>query len=93
MMDIGSVALTSNRRLPTNLAKRSEIQSPNKTPIPTVVIPLMIASFNTSPRVAPSWPDPVLCTSAYESRLLCWKNADPDIPILRQAKAEYAKLK
>jgi len=22
-----------------------------------------------------------------------WKNADPDIPILKQAKAEYAKLK
>jgi hypothetical protein len=21
-----------------------------------------------------------------------WKNADPDIPILKQAKAEYAKL-
>jgi hypothetical protein len=22
-----------------------------------------------------------------------WKDADPDIPILKQAKAEYAKLK
>jgi hypothetical protein len=22
-----------------------------------------------------------------------WKDADPDIPVLRQAKAEYAKLK
>jgi hypothetical protein len=28
------------------------------------------------------------------SRLpLSWTNADPDIPILKQAKAEYAKLK
>jgi eukaryotic-like serine/threonine-protein kinase len=24
--------------------------------------------------------------------LTLWKDADPDIPILRQAKAEYAKL-
>jgi len=25
--------------------------------------------------------------------LALWKDADPDIPILKQAKAEYAKLK
>ncbi|SPF37363.1 hypothetical protein SBA1_1780006 [Candidatus Sulfotelmatobacter kueseliae] len=25
-------------------------------------------------------------------RLALWKDADPDIPILKQAKAEYAKL-
>jgi DNA-binding winged helix-turn-helix (wHTH) protein len=30
--------------------------------------------------------------SAYQDFLRLWKNADPDIPILRQAKAEYAKL-
>jgi hypothetical protein len=24
--------------------------------------------------------------------LMLWKDADPDIPILKQAKAEYAKL-
>jgi tetratricopeptide (TPR) repeat protein len=29
---------------------------------------------------------------AYEDFFALWKNADPDIPILRQAKAEYAKL-
>ena len=29
--------------------------------------------------------------SAYEDFLALWKNADPDIPILKQAKAEYAK--
>jgi DNA-binding winged helix-turn-helix (wHTH) protein/tetratricopeptide (TPR) repeat protein len=28
----------------------------------------------------------------YEEFLTIWKNADPDIPILKQAKAEYAKL-
>jgi eukaryotic-like serine/threonine-protein kinase len=30
---------------------------------------------------------------AYEDFFALWKNADADIPILRQAKAEYAKLK
>ena len=30
---------------------------------------------------------------AYEVFLTLWKDADPDIPILKEAKAEYAKLK
>jgi hypothetical protein len=30
--------------------------------------------------------------SAYQEFLTLWKNADRDIPVLRQAKAEYAKL-
>jgi len=30
--------------------------------------------------------------SAYDAFLTLWKHADPDIPILKQAKAEYAKL-
>ena len=30
--------------------------------------------------------------SAYLDFLTSWKDADPDIPILKQAKAEYAKL-
>ena len=29
---------------------------------------------------------------AYEDFFALWKDADPDIPILQQAKAEYAKL-
>jgi hypothetical protein len=29
---------------------------------------------------------------AYKDFLNLWKDADPDIPILKQAKAEYAKL-
>jgi eukaryotic-like serine/threonine-protein kinase len=29
---------------------------------------------------------------AYDDFFTTWKNADPDIPILRQAKAEYKKL-
>ena len=30
--------------------------------------------------------------AAYQDFLTLWKDADPDIPVLRQAKAEYAKL-
>jgi predicted Zn-dependent protease len=30
--------------------------------------------------------------AAYQEFLTLWKNADPDVPILIQAKAEYAKL-
>jgi hypothetical protein len=29
---------------------------------------------------------------AYAAFLATWKNADPDIPVLKQAKAEYARL-
>jgi hypothetical protein len=31
--------------------------------------------------------------AAYQDFLTLWKDADPDIPILVAAKAEYAKLK
>jgi predicted Zn-dependent protease len=31
--------------------------------------------------------------AAYQDFLTLWKNADPEIPILKQAKSEYAKLK
>jgi hypothetical protein len=30
--------------------------------------------------------------AAYNDFLTLWKDADPDLPILKQAKAEYAKL-
>ena len=30
--------------------------------------------------------------TAYQDFLVLWKDADPDIPILKQAQAEYAKL-
>ena len=30
--------------------------------------------------------------SAYQDFLALWKDADPDIPILKEAKSEYAKL-
>ena len=30
--------------------------------------------------------------NAYQDFLTLWKDGDPDIPILKEAKAEYAKL-
>jgi tetratricopeptide (TPR) repeat protein len=36
--------------------------------------------------------DDINAKNAYQDFLTLWKDADPDIPILKQAKAEYAKL-
>jgi tetratricopeptide (TPR) repeat protein len=36
--------------------------------------------------------DPAKARTAYQDFLTLWKDADPDIPILKQAKAEYVKL-
>jgi tetratricopeptide (TPR) repeat protein len=37
--------------------------------------------------------DALKARAAYQDFLTLWKDADPDIPIFKQAKAEYAKLK
>jgi cytochrome c-type biogenesis protein CcmH/NrfG len=36
--------------------------------------------------------DAAKARAAYQDFLALWKDADPDIPILKEAKAEYAKL-
>jgi tetratricopeptide (TPR) repeat protein len=36
--------------------------------------------------------DAAKAKAAYENFLLLWKDADPDIPVLRRAKVEYARL-
>jgi predicted Zn-dependent protease len=36
--------------------------------------------------------DTAQARAAYQDFLTFWKDADPDIPILKQAKAEFAKL-
>ena len=36
--------------------------------------------------------DPAKARTAYQDFFTLWKDADPDIPILKQAKSEYAKL-
>jgi hypothetical protein len=37
--------------------------------------------------------DTVKARAAYQDFLTLWKDADPDVPILITAKAEYAKLR
>ena len=36
--------------------------------------------------------DTAKAKSAYQDFLTLWKDADPDIPVLKQARAEYARL-
>ena len=36
--------------------------------------------------------DTAKARAAYQDFLTLWKDADPDIPLLKQVKAEYAKL-
>ena len=36
--------------------------------------------------------DTIKAKSAYQDFLTLWKDADPNIPILTQARSEYAKL-
>jgi hypothetical protein len=36
--------------------------------------------------------DTAKAKAAYQDFFTLWKDADPDIPVLKQAKAEYAKL-
>jgi len=36
--------------------------------------------------------DPAKARTAYQDFFALWKDAEPDIPILKQANAEYAKL-
>jgi hypothetical protein len=36
--------------------------------------------------------DTVKARTEYQDFFALWKDADPDIPILKEAKAEYAKL-
>jgi hypothetical protein len=37
--------------------------------------------------------DAARARKAYQDFLALWKDADPDIPVLKEAKAEYEKLK
>jgi eukaryotic-like serine/threonine-protein kinase len=44
-------------------------------------------------RPKPQTGDTAKAEAAYQDFLTLWKDADPDIPILKEAKAEYAKVK
>ena len=49
---------------------------------------------NTTGEPAVPQPEPLAkARAAYQDFFTLWKDADPDIPILKQAKAEYARLK
>jgi eukaryotic-like serine/threonine-protein kinase len=37
--------------------------------------------------------DRIASRKSYQDFLTLWKDADPDIPIYKQAKAEYARLR
>ena len=37
--------------------------------------------------------DMATARAAYQDFFMLWKDADPDIPIMKEAKAEYAKLR
>jgi hypothetical protein len=36
--------------------------------------------------------DTVKAKSAYQDLLTLWKDADPELPVVKEAKAEYARL-
>jgi hypothetical protein len=69
-------------RVPGRQAGELELRSDwtGRSPVPTR------ASWLRSPG------DTVKAKTAYQDFLTLWKNADPDIAILKEAKAEYAKL-
>jgi len=53
-----------------------------------------LAPAQGHPQGAPLQPDALAkARASYQDFLTIWKDADPDIPILKEAKAEYAKLK
>ncbi len=57
------------------------------------VNPLYALAHPGLARGAPLASDAAKSRKAYQDFLALWKDADPDIPILNEAKAEYAKLK
>ena len=53
---------------------------------------LALSPISNSAAPTPSSGDTAKAKAAYQDFLVLWKDADPDIPILKEAKAEYAKL-
>ena len=54
--------------------------------------PLLVVSQLGLARAYAMQKDVAKSRTAYEKLFADWKNADPDLPLLNQAKAEYAKL-
>jgi len=60
-------------------AARNQGSTPAKTPMNRGTLPV------------PQPEDLAKARAAYQDFLTLWKDADPDIPILKQAEAEYAR--
>jgi hypothetical protein len=56
------------------------------------IAPLYSLAYIGLARSASLAGDAAKARSAYQDFFALWKDADPDIPILKQAKADYAKL-
>ena len=56
------------------------------------VLPLYALSYVGLARASLLSGDKAKARTAYQDFFALWKDADPDIPILKAAKAEYAKL-
>jgi eukaryotic-like serine/threonine-protein kinase len=59
------------------------------------VAPLSVLHMLARPGLARAYAlqgDTAKSRAAYQEFLTLWKDADPDVPILKEAKAEYAKL-
>jgi hypothetical protein len=57
------------------------------------IYPLYALSYVGLARAWTLTGDTARARSAYQDFLALWKDADPDVPILKEAKAEYDKLK
>jgi eukaryotic-like serine/threonine-protein kinase len=53
---------------------------------------LVVAAQLELGRVYQKQGDAAKARIAYQNFLAAWKDADPDVPLLKEAKAEYAKL-
>ena len=78
------------------LARAYALEAGVGAPLVGALVPAPIQSVpgrEGHPQGAPLQPDALAkARNAYQDFFTLWKDADPDIPILKQAKAEYAKL-
>jgi tetratricopeptide (TPR) repeat protein len=79
------------------LARAYALEAGVGAPLVGALVPAPIQSVpgrEGHPQGAPLQPDALAkARVAYQDFLTLWKDADPDIPILKEAKAEYANLK
>jgi tetratricopeptide (TPR) repeat protein len=77
------------------LARAFALEAGVGAPLVGALVPAPIQSVpgrEGHPQGAPLQDARAKARAAYQDFLTLWKDADPDIPILKQAKAEYAKL-